>query len=62
MSKMIGVAVAITAIVAAIIAWSKFAFVNREAAAAITAAATEDRPIISPFDAMTKHGKNRPAN
>jgi hypothetical protein len=46
--------------VVAIVAWSKFAVVKPEAAAATNAAAAEDRPIISPFDITIKHGKNLP--
>jgi hypothetical protein len=60
MSKIIGAAVAFTVITVAIVAWSKFAIVKPEAAAATNAAAAEDRPIISPFDTMIKHGKNLP--
>jgi hypothetical protein len=60
MSKIIGTAVAITAIVIAIVAWSKFTAVNPEAAAATNAAAAGGRPIISPFDATIKHGKSLP--
>jgi hypothetical protein len=60
MSKIIGVAVAMTAIVAAIVAWSKFAVVKQEAAAATNAATADDRPIISPLDATIKRGKNLP--
>src|SRR5260370_1895237 len=56
MSKIIGAAAAIIVIVVAIVAWSKFAVVNPEAAAATNAAAAEDRPIISPFDTTIKRG------
>jgi hypothetical protein len=59
MSKIIGAAVATTAMVVAIAAWSKFAVVKPEAATATNAAADE-RPIISPFDITIKHGKNLP--
>ncbi len=60
MSKIIGAAVAITAIVVAIVTWSKFAVVDPQAAEAAKAAAAENPPIISPFDTMIKHGKNLP--
>jgi hypothetical protein len=60
MSKIIAAAVAITAIVVAIVAWSKFAVVNPEAAAATNAAAAKGQPTISPFDITIKHGKNLP--
>jgi len=60
MNKIIGAAVAIAVTVVAIVAWSKFAVVKPEAAAATNAAAAEDRPIISPFDITIKHGKNLP--
>ena len=60
MTKIIGTVVAITAMVAAIVAWSKIAVVKPEAAAATNAAAAVDRPIISPFDITIKHGKNLP--
>jgi hypothetical protein len=60
MSKIIGVAAAMTVIVVAIIIWSKFAVVRPEAAAATNAAAADGRPIISPFDTTIKQGKNLP--
>ena len=60
MSKIIGAAVAIAVTVIAIVAWSKFAVVKPEAAAATNAAAAQDQPIISPFDITIKHGKNLP--
>jgi hypothetical protein len=59
MSKILGAAAAIIVIVVAIIAWSKFATVKPEAAAATNAAA-EDRAIISPFDTTIKHSNNLP--
>jgi hypothetical protein len=59
-SKIIGAAVAITAIVVAIVTWSKLVVVKHEAAAATNAAAAEDRPAISPFETMIKHGKDLP--
>jgi hypothetical protein len=60
MSKIIGAAVAMTVIAVAIVAWSKFAAVKPEAAAATNAAAAADQPIISPFDTTIKHGKSLP--
>jgi hypothetical protein len=60
MSKIIGAAIAMTAIVVAIVAWSKFAVVRPQAEAATNAAAADDRPIISPFDITIKDGKNLP--
>jgi hypothetical protein len=60
MSKIVGAAVAMTAIVVAIVAWSKFAVVRPQAAAATNAAAANDRPIISPFDITITHDKNLP--
>ena len=60
MSKIIGAAAAFAVTVVAIVAWSKFAAVKPEAAAATNAAAAQDQPIISPFDITIKHGKNLP--
>jgi len=60
MSKIIGAAVAISMMVAAIFAWSKFIAVKPEAAAVATAAAVDDPPTISPFDTMIKRGKSLP--
>lgn len=60
MSKIIGAAAAIAAIVVAIVAWSKLSVVKHEAAAATNAAAAEDRPVISPFETTIKHAKDLP--
>jgi hypothetical protein len=60
MSKIIGAAKAITVVVVAILAWSKFAAIKPEAAAATKAAARDGGPIISPFETIIKHGENLP--
>jgi len=60
MSKIIGAAIAITVMVVAILAWSKFAVVNPHAAAATNAATAGGGPFISPFETMIKLGKDLP--
>jgi low affinity Fe/Cu permease len=60
MSKIIGAAIAFTVMVVAILAWSKFAVVDPQAAAATNAAAGEGGPMISPSETMIKRGKDLP--